>query len=98
MAGADDKGSPVDLDGMTSTTPGSWTKEAPANKMRFAQPARMRSSQSDIATRVLPVPVACTRSARRNFFSKRSLTRFTASSGRVMSAGTPFRTSQKLKL
>jgi hypothetical protein len=38
VAFADDKkGTPVDLDGMTSTTPGDWVKEAPSNKMRFAQ-------------------------------------------------------------
>src|SRR5262245_31580109 len=38
-AGADEKGTgtKVTLDGLTSTTPGSWVKEAPANKMRFAQ-------------------------------------------------------------
>jgi hypothetical protein len=31
------KGTTVDMDGMTSTTPASWVKEAPSNKMRFAQ-------------------------------------------------------------
>jgi hypothetical protein len=38
-ATADDtgKGTPVDLDGMTSKTPSSWVKEAPSNRMRFAQ-------------------------------------------------------------
>jgi hypothetical protein len=38
-AAAGDKktGSRVTLDGMSSTTPASWVKEMPANKMRFAQ-------------------------------------------------------------
>src|SRR4051812_414350 len=38
-AGADDKpkGTTVDLDGMTSTTPATWKEETPSNKMRFAQ-------------------------------------------------------------
>jgi hypothetical protein len=39
VSGADEKGkgTKVTLDGMSSTTPGSWVKEAPANKMRYAQ-------------------------------------------------------------
>ena len=39
---------------------------------RFTQFARMSSSQRAMATRVLPVPVACTRSALRRRASKRS--------------------------
>jgi hypothetical protein len=31
------KGTKVDIDGMTSTTPAAWVKEAPSNKMRYAQ-------------------------------------------------------------
>ncbi len=54
--------------------------------MRLAQPARIKRSQSEMATRVLPVPVACTSSARRNFCSKRSLTRLIASSWYMRSA------------
>jgi hypothetical protein len=38
LAGADDKkGTPVDIDGMTSSTPAEWVKESPSNKMRYAQ-------------------------------------------------------------
>jgi hypothetical protein len=33
----DKKGTPVVLDGLTSTAPAAWKEEAPANKMRFAQ-------------------------------------------------------------
>jgi len=38
-ATADDKakGTKVDLDGLTSTTPATWKEETPSNKMRFAQ-------------------------------------------------------------
>ena len=35
--GGDAKGTPVDLDGMTSKAPATWTKEAPSNRMRYAQ-------------------------------------------------------------
>lgn len=31
------KGTAVDFDGMTSTTPASWVKEAPSNRMRYLQ-------------------------------------------------------------
>lgn len=37
LASAQEKGTTVDIDGMTSATPGTWVKEAPSNKMRFAQ-------------------------------------------------------------
>jgi hypothetical protein len=33
----DKKGTPVELAGMKSTTPGDWIEEAPSNKMRFMQ-------------------------------------------------------------
>ena len=38
-ASADDKakGTKVDFDGLTSTTPATWVEETPSNKMRFAQ-------------------------------------------------------------
>lgn len=38
-AGADDKakGTKVNFDGLTSTTPAAWVEETPSNKMRFAQ-------------------------------------------------------------
>ncbi len=37
VAAQEKQGTSVDIDGMTSTTPSSWVKEAPSNKMRFAQ-------------------------------------------------------------
>jgi len=37
LAGGAGKGAKIDFDGMTSTTPGTWVRESPANKMRFGQ-------------------------------------------------------------
>jgi hypothetical protein len=54
--------------------------------MRLAQPARMSTSTSETATRVLPVPVAWTKSALRKPDENRTPTRLTASSWYMRSA------------